>query len=135
MQQTVFPISLHLVNLFYICLHECLNALSMDAIIQSIFRFAAVASPGETIRLLATVSTLMGQQLQDLPSSMGVSWRIINITSKFGTIVFKVNSQEFQFRFLLTTVNHHHRVTVFVIFFALSLKHLSRFHKLFHFES
>lgn len=95
MQQTVFPISLHLVNLFYICLHECLNALSMDAIIQSIFRFAAVASPGETIRLLATVSTLMGQQLQDLPSSVGVSWRIINITSKFGTIVFKVNSQEF----------------------------------------
>ena len=91
MQQTVFPISLHLVNLFYICLHESLNALSMDAIIQSIFRFAAVASPGETIRLLATVSTLMGQQLLNLPSSMGSpSWRIINITSKFGTILFKV---------------------------------------------
>ena len=112
MQQTVFPISLHLVNLFYMCLHECLNALSMDAIIQSIFRFAAVASPGETIRLLATVSTLLGQQLHDLPSSIGdPSWRIINITSKFGTIVFKVNSQEFLFQFLFllltTDVKNH----------------------------
>ena len=134
MQQTVFPISLHLVNLFNLCLHECLNALNMDAIIQSIFRFAAVASPGETIRLLAIVSTLMGQQLHDLPSSMAIStWRIINITSKFGTIVLKVNW--FQFRFLLLTTVDHHRVTVFVIFFALSLKNLSRFHKLFHFES
>lgn len=96
MQQTVFPISFHLVNLFYLCLHECLNALNMDTIIQSIFRFSVAASPGETIRLLATVSTLMGQQLLNLPSSMGSpSWRIINITSKFGTIVFKVKLATF----------------------------------------
>ena len=129
MQQTVFPISLHLVNLFYLCLHECLNALNMEAIVQNIFRLAAVASPGETIRLMATVSTLMGQQLYNLPSTTGFSsWRIINITSKFGTIVLKVNW--FQFRFLLLTTVDHHRVTVFVIFFALSLKNLSRFHKL-----
>jgi hypothetical protein len=103
MQQTVFPISMHLVNLFYMCLNECMQALNMDAIIQSIFRFAAVASPGETMRLLATVSTLMGQQMYNLPSSMGApSWRIINISSKFGTIVFKVSW--LQFRVLLLTL-------------------------------
>jgi hypothetical protein len=80
----------------------------MDTIIQSIFRFAAVASPGETIRLLATVSTLMGQQLLNLPSSMGnPSWRIINITSKFGTIVFKVNWLLFRFLLLTFSVDHH----------------------------
>jgi hypothetical protein len=91
MQQTVFPISLHLVNIFYICLNECMQALNMDEIVQSIFRFAAVASPGETIRLLATVSHLMGQQLYNLPSATGFnSWRIINMSAKFGTIVFKV---------------------------------------------
>jgi len=45
----------------------------------------------------------MGQQLLNLPSSMGdPSWRIIKITSKFGTIVFKVDWQ--QFPFLLLTI-------------------------------
>jgi hypothetical protein len=80
-----------------------MQALNMDAIVQSIFSFAAVASPGETMRLLATVSTLIGQQLYNLPSSMGApSWRIINISSKFGTIVFKVSW--FLFLFLLLTL-------------------------------
>ena len=108
MQQTVFPISLHLVNIFYLCLSECMQALNMDTIVQSIFRFAAVASPGETIRLLTTVSTLMGQQLYNLPSTTGFnSWRIINIAAKFGTIVLKVNWVQFRFLLLTPAVDHH----------------------------
>ena len=105
MQQMVFPITVHLVNLFYLCLHECTNALNMDAIVTSIFRFACVASPGEIMRMLATVSSLLGDQLYNLPSTTPLSsWRIVNGVCKFGTIVLKVTGVWW----LLSLVNGGH---------------------------
>ena len=93
MNQAVFAITPLVVQFFYLCLNECLQALTMDAIVQSIFRFACVASPGETMRLMATVTSLMGNQLTHLPYGEAThSWKVINIAAKFGTIVFKVCS-------------------------------------------
>lgn len=99
MNQAVFAITPLMVQLFYLCLNECLHALTMDAIVQSIFRFAYVASPGETMRLMATVTSFMGNQLVHLPYGEATySWKVINVTSKFGTIVFKVRcSKDFGF--------------------------------------
>lgn len=92
MNQAVFAITPLLVQFFYLCLNECLQALNMDAIVQSIFRFASVASPGETMRLMATVTSLLGNQLFNLPYGEAThSWKVINIAAKFGTIVFKAS--------------------------------------------
>ena len=92
MTQAVFAIKPLVVQFFYLCLNECLQALNMDAIVQNIFRFACVASPGETMRLMATVTSLMGNQLVNLPHGEAThSWKVINIAAKFGTIVFKAS--------------------------------------------
>ena len=92
MNQAVFAITPLMVQFFYLCLNECLQALNMDAIVQSIFRFACVASPGETRRLMATVATLLGNQLTHLPYGEATyGWKVIDISAKFGTIVFKAS--------------------------------------------
>jgi len=94
MNQAVFPITPQMVQFFYVRLNECLQALNMDTILQSIFRFACVASPGETTRLMATVTSLLGNQLIHLPYGKEThSWKVINVSAKFGTIVFKASEE------------------------------------------
>ena len=103
MQYAVFPVTITMVNLFYVCLQECMEALNMDAIVQSIYRFACVASPGETIRLIATVATLVGDHLYYMPYGGNVyNWQVINIAVKYSTIVFKVSNSKLLSTTLLT---------------------------------
>ena len=94
MNQAVFPITPQMVQFFYVCLNECLQALNMDEVVQNIFRFACVASLGETMRLMATATSLMGNQLIHLPYGEEIhSWKVINVSAKFGTIVFKASEE------------------------------------------